>query len=102
MNKFRAYGLTCVFFLATMAAHATTIVLPSDEQLIAKSPVIVDGTVLSTTPVERDGRIWTETVVEVARALKGNVASRITIHELGGTIDDRITKLFGTPEFQAG
>ncbi|HEV7764744.1 MAG TPA: PKD domain-containing protein [Thermoanaerobaculia bacterium] len=102
MNNIRVYGLTCVFLLASMAAHATTIVLPSDEQLIAKTPVIVDGTVLSTTAVDRDGTIWTDTVVEVARALKGDVADAITIREIGGAIDERITKLYGAPEFTAG
>ena len=102
MNKWLVYGVTCVSMLVGMAAQATTIVLPSDEQLIAKSPVIVDGTVLSTTAAGRDGAIWTDTVVEVAQAMKGSVDGTITVRELGGTLGDRITKLFGTPEFTAG
>jgi PKD repeat protein len=93
--------------LVAVAAQATTIVLPTDEQLIAKTPVIVDGTVLSTTAIDRDGAIWTETVVEVARVMKGSVDGKIldgkiNIREIGGTLDDRITKLFGTPEFAVG
>src|SRR6185436_17486820 len=79
-----------------------TIVLPTDEQLIAKSPLIVDGTVLSSNVVDRDGTLWTDTIVEVARAIKGSVPETITIREIGGVLDDRITKLFGTPEFEAG
>ncbi|HEX2061229.1 MAG TPA: PKD domain-containing protein [Thermoanaerobaculia bacterium] len=102
MKSIRAYGLGCVFFLLTVAAHATTIVLPTDEQLIAKAPVIVDGTVLSSSAVERDGRIWTETRLSVARRLKGEAADIITIHELGGIAGERITKIFGTPEFEEG
>jgi PKD repeat protein len=106
VNRIRVYGVTCVLLLAAMVAEGTTIVLPSDEQLIAKSPVIVDGTVLSTSVVDRDGAIWTETVLEVARTIKGSVdssrAGTITIREIGGVLDDRMTKLFGTPEFQAG
>lgn len=101
MNQLRVYGLTCVLLMAAMAAEGTTIVLPTDEQLIAKSPLIVDGTVLSTDVVDRDGTLWTDTVVEVARAIKGGVTGTITIREIGGVLDDRITKLFGTPEFQA-
>ncbi|MFL6246602.1 MAG: PKD domain-containing protein [Thermoanaerobaculia bacterium] len=85
-----------------MAAHATTIVLPTDEQLIAKSPLIVDGTVLSTNVVDRDGTLWTDTIVEVSRTIKGTAESTITIREMGGVLGDRITKLFGTPEFKAG
>jgi PKD repeat protein len=85
-----------------MAARATTIVLPTDEQLIAKSPVIVQGTVLSTAAADRDGTIVTETRIEVARTLKGDAAGTIAVRELGGIVGDRITKIFGTPEFAAG
>ncbi|MFP5245563.1 MAG: PKD domain-containing protein, partial [Thermoanaerobaculia bacterium] len=99
-NSLRVYGLTCVLLLlASFAAHATTIVLPTDEQLIAKAPVIVDGTVLSSQAVEADGKVWTETVVAVARTIKGRAADTITIRELGGQTTDRVTKIYGTPEF---
>jgi PKD repeat protein len=95
-----AYWLTCVLtILGAFAAQATTIVLPTDEQLIDKTPVIVSGTVLSSTPVDRDGTIWTETNVAVLRTIKGDAAATITIHEPGGIIGERITKVFGTPEF---
>jgi PKD repeat protein len=100
--KTRVYGLTCVLLLlAISAAHATTIVMPTDEQLIAKSPLIIEGTVLSTTPTERDGRIVTDTTIRVNRAMKGSVPETITVTELGGEVDGRITKFFGTPEFTA-
>ncbi|HYO78401.1 MAG TPA: PKD domain-containing protein, partial [Thermoanaerobaculia bacterium] len=103
MNKFRVYGLTCVLMmLASETVRATTIVLPTDEQLIAKSPVIVEGTVVSSAPVDRDGSIWTETVIAVARNHKGRTAQTITVQEIGGVIDERITKVFGTPEFAQG
>lgn len=98
-----AYWLTCVLTMLTaFAAHATTIVLPSDEQLVDKAPVIVSGTVVSLSPVDRDGTIWTETTVSVTRTIKGKAADTITIHEPGGILGDRITKVFGTPEFTVG
>ena len=90
---------TVLTLLTSLAVQATTIVMPTDEQLIAKSPVIVSGTVLSTTPVDRDGTIWTETRVAVTRAIKGQTDATITIHEPGGVAGDRITKIFGAPEF---
>ena len=96
------YGLTCVLMFAAFSVHATTIVLPTDDQLVAKSPIIVDGTVVSTTPVAQDGSIWTDTVIHVARAIKGHTASTITVREMGGEIDGRITRVYGTPEFVAG
>jgi len=94
--------MTCVLFLAGLAAQATTIVLPTDDQLIAKSPVIVDGTVLSTQVVETHGAIWTEAVVSVARQIKGETPSTITVREPGGELGERITKIYGTPEFLDG
>src|SRR6185295_4589391 len=82
-NSFRVYGLTCVLAMVALAAGATTIVLPTDEQLIAKAPVIIDGTVVSTNPVDLDGTIWTDTVVSVAQTLKGTVDGTITVREIG-------------------
>ncbi len=102
MNRFWVYGLSCIFILMAAAANATTIVLPTDEQLIAKSAVIVDGTVLSSSVVDLDGALWTETEVSVARTIKGSVPSSITVREIGGQSGDRITKIFGTAELTPG
>lgn len=103
MNNSRyVCGLVCVLLLAASLAGATTIVMPADEQLIAKSPVIVEGTVLSTTPVDRNGVVWTETVVRVSRTIKGATDATITIAEEGGMLEDRATKIFGAPEYAAG
>ncbi|HSP35705.1 MAG TPA: matrixin family metalloprotease, partial [Thermoanaerobaculia bacterium] len=76
--------------------------MPTDEQLIAKSPAIVRGVVLSSTPVERNGGIWTETIVQVDNVLKGDAGTTVTIREIGGIVGNRITKIFGTPEYTAG
>src|SRR5215212_10284768 len=102
MNQFRVYGVTCVLMIAAAVANATTIVMPSDEQLIAKSPVIVTGTVLSTTAVDRNGAIWTETAVAVANVMKGSAPETITVRELGGEANGRFTKIFGAAEFRTG
>ena len=72
----RVYWQTCVFLLVALliaaGASATTIVLPTDEQLVRKSPVIVEGTVISSIPVLRSEGIWTETRLAVDRTLKGD------------------------------
>ncbi len=83
------------------AASATTIVLPTDDQLIAKSAVIVEGTVVSTTAIQNGNEIWTETKLAVNRTIKGNATGEITIREIGGQIGDRISKVFGSPEYVA-
>ncbi len=102
MNRTLVYGLTCVLMFAAVGVQATTIVLPTDDQLVAKSPVIVEGTVVSTAPVMHDGSIVTDTVINVARTIKGHTENTITVREMGGEIDGRITRVYGTPEFVAG
>ncbi|MGN6182114.1 MAG: hypothetical protein ACTHQM_00490, partial [Thermoanaerobaculia bacterium] len=104
MNRlFRVYGMACVLMLAAaFAASATTIVLPSDEQLIAKAPVIIEGEVLDSAPFDRNGSIWTATNIMVTRTIKGNADATIIVREPGGMLDDRITKIFGAPEFTSG
>lgn len=102
MTHFRVYWLTCILTILAAAASATTIVLPTDKQLIGKSPVIVEGSVVRSVPVSRDGAIWTETTLSVDRTLKGDAAGEIIIREVGGEIDGRITKIWGAPQYAAG
>ena len=119
MTHSKVYWLTCILtLLFASIAGATTIVMPTDEQLISKAPLIVEGTVLHSTAVDRGSAIWTETTVSVARVIKGelpvasdqlpgqpatgNRQQEITIREIGGLLDDRITKVFGAPEYREG
>src|SRR3954464_6628705 len=102
LKHFRVYWPTCVLMFVASAAAATTIVLPTDDQLIRKSPVIVEGTVISSAPVLRGDGIWTETKLAVDRTLKGDASNELTIREVGGEIDGRITKIFGSPVYQPG
>lgn len=98
----RVYWQTCIFLMMAVAVSATTIVLPTDEQLVRKSPVIVEGTVISSVPVMRGDGIWTETKISVDRTLKGDAAGELTVREVGGEIDGRITKIYGTPVYTPG
>jgi PKD repeat protein len=105
MTSNRVYGTWSVLMIVLALAApltATTIVMPTDEQLIAKSPVIVRGTVLSAEPVAVGSGIWTETILAVDETLKGNVASEVTIREVGGKIGDREVVVFGSPEYTPG
>jgi PKD repeat protein len=103
IKHFRVYWLSCVVATVAASALATTIVLPTDAQLVAKTPLIVQGTVVSSQPVLRgDGRIWTETQLVVDQTLKGTASGTITIREIGGILDGRITKIFGAPSYEAG
>jgi PKD repeat protein len=93
---------TCVLLMLAIPAAATTIVMPTDEQLIGKSPVIVEGTVVSSAAVDRNGVIWTESRIRVTRAIKGTTGETIVVAEPGGILGDRLTKVFGTPEYADG
>ncbi|HVT04742.1 MAG TPA: PKD domain-containing protein [Thermoanaerobaculia bacterium] len=100
------YRVTCICLMAmasVQSARATSIVLPTDDQLITKSPVVIEGIVLDSKPVRRGSGIWTETTISVQRQLKGKpVGSTVTVREVGGQIGDDITVLFGAPKFTAG
>ncbi|HLJ75741.1 MAG TPA: PKD domain-containing protein, partial [Thermoanaerobaculia bacterium] len=98
----RVYWLTCVFTMIAAAASATMIVLPTDEQLILKSPVIVTATVSQSNPVQIGNKIWTESTLTVDHTYKGGVSGQIIVRELGGQIGDNITKVFGAPEYTPG
>ena len=71
MKNIRVYWLTCVSMLAAVVASATTIVVPTDEQLVRKTPLIVVGMVASSGPIDRGNGIWTETHLIVEQTLKG-------------------------------
>jgi len=101
-KHFRVYWPTCVLLILASAASATTIILPTDDQLIRKSPVIVEGVVVSSRPVQVGDGIWTETKLAVDRTIKGDAAGEVTIREIGGEIDGRITKIFGSPVYAPG
>lgn len=98
----RVYGLTCVLLLLAVAASATTIVMPTDEQLVAKSPLIIEAHVVDSIAVDRNGAIWTETTLAVEKVLKGSASGELKVAEIGGELDGRITKIFGAPEYTPG
>ena len=96
------YGVTCVVLLLAAPAGATTIVMPTDDQLLEKSPVVVRGLILRSTPVARGNAIWTETLLQVDEQIKGSAPRTIVIREMGGVVDDRITKIHGAPVYASG
>ncbi|MHB0972093.1 MAG: matrixin family metalloprotease [Thermoanaerobaculia bacterium] len=97
------FGFGVLLLLLASVASATTIVLPTDDQLILKSPVIAVGTVVQSAPVDIEGRIFTETRLAVERVVKGQVDGDIlTIREVGGEIGDRLSVVFGSADYKAG
>ena len=96
----RAMLLALVVLARPVAA--TTIVVPSDAQLIRKSPLIVTGTVVRSSAVLRNGGVWTETLISRDNVLKGDAQEEIVVREVGGQVGDRLTVVYGAPRYKAG
>jgi PKD repeat protein len=97
-----AFSCFLALVLVAGAASATTIVMPTDDVLIEKSPVIVRGLVVSSEAIDRNGAIWTESTIRVEHAFKGEVTGDVVVREIGGIVGDRVTRIFGAPEYAAG
>lgn len=103
-----AFALLTVALLALTAlpAHATVVVEIPLEQLVADSDAIVHATVLRTgAQLETfDGRLEPHTIAElqVADWLKGSGAERLSIDEIGGTVNGSGSWIDGTPRYHAG
>src|SRR5215469_11629645 len=81
---------------------ATTVVMPTDLNMIIGARAIVRGRVLSSSAAldEKTGLICTYVRLSVREVLKGNIAAReITLKEPGGDAGDRESLVFGTPRF---
>ena len=97
-------GLIPALVLAMFAVplFATTIVLPDDAELIAKSSLIATGTVVGSDTVEIEGKLFTDTSVLVAETLHGSVGKTLVVRQAGGRTATRARILFGAPEYEIG
>src|SRR5713226_6244314 len=81
---------------------ATTVIIPSDDDMIIGARAIVRGKVLSigSSFDEQQNRIFTYTTLRVQEVIKGQISERkIVIKEEGGQVGMRGSRIFGTPEF---
>jgi len=108
MHIRRLHIISLVGFLLVIAcsqAHATTAVVPRDDEMVVESRAIVTGRVigLSTSVDANTGLVYTYIRLEVNSVLKGNITAReIVLKELGGETHDRGTQIFGMPSFETG
>src|ERR1051325_3750865 len=96
--------LLAVLFLAKTGS-ATSAIMLSDEELITSSRVIFLGDVVST-KAQWDlnhYNINTYVKVKVSRILKGQLQNEhIVFKQLGGTVGEDSTVIFGAPEYKTG
>ncbi|HEX8183603.1 MAG TPA: hypothetical protein VF747_02595, partial [Blastocatellia bacterium] len=102
---FRAFTILLAVLFLTITSSATTAIMLSDEQLISSSRVIILGDVVST-KAQWDlnhFNINTYVKVKVAKILKGQLQNeQIVFKQLGGTVGEDSTIIFGAPEYKAG
>jgi hypothetical protein len=83
---------------------ATTVIIPSDDQLIIEARAIVRGRVLSVqSGLDKQDRIFTYVTLRVQEVLKGNLTQRrIVLKQPGGEYGNRGSLVFGAPQFKVG
>ena len=109
MNRICNRVLVKLSLLAVLLGFAqisfgTTVIIPSDDQLIIEARAIIRGSVLSVQPgVDKQDRIFTYVTVRVREVLKGNLTQRrIVLKQPGGEFGNRGTLVFGAPQFKVG
>lgn len=102
--KLTSYSLLFVLAAAGIVT-ATSVVIPSDDELIIGARAIVRGNVTSVTSGydAQNKAIFTYVTLRVQTIFKGQITgSEIVIKEPGGVTQDRGSVIFGTPEFKTG
>jgi len=93
-----------IFFLATAFAHADLMVPLSIEEIAARSQLVLQGRVLSTTVLRDDsGEICTKVGLQVDEVWKGQLATnRFTIVFGGGILGDEGVSVSGQVDYAVG
>src|SRR6516225_7554293 len=94
--------LICLY---ASVGKATTVVMPTDLNMIIGARGIVRAKVLSIGAGldEKTGLVCTYIKLVVREVLKGDITSReITLREPGGETSDRVSAVFGSPKFAVG
>lgn len=88
-------------FAASQAAATTALKLDLDS-LVANSDRVVIGQVVEMQSFRKDGRIYTDTTVEIRENWKGDGPEQVTVRQLGGRVGDMATKVSGLARFKTG
>lgn len=96
--------LLVLALLAPLSAFATVVLSLSMEELTAKSPLVVRGTVhrVDTQWDEAHTGIWTTSEVVVREVLKGAPRTTVLVKQPGGTVGDFSQRVAGAATFKPG
>lgn len=101
-----SFSLSLLCVLAAFSfVSATSVVIPSDDEMIIGARAIVRGQVVSVASsldLQRD-IVFTYITLRVQEVFKGKITTgEIVIKEPGGVAGNRGSMIFGTPEFKTG
>lgn len=101
-----AFGVAGLLVVCSVA-QATTVVRMSTPELVKRSAMIVQGTVIGSKVVYEDGpsgpaNVRTITTIEVAQVFKGQAGRTIQVAGFGGQVDNLIYNWPGIPKFEIG
>ena len=98
-----------LFFICLLSCAqtslATTVIIPSDDQMIIEARAIVRGKVLAIESGldEQQDAIYTYVTLRVQEVIKGQITERkIVLKQPGGQYGSRGSLVYGTPEFSVG
>ena len=96
--------LMCLAVGFSGAAHATSVVAFDAREMVAKSPAIVHGTVVSTASRWNADHslIVTETRLRVQTTLKGQLGGEVVVLQPGGTVGKLQVEVPGATPFRVG
>jgi hypothetical protein len=101
----QAFVIILSVFFTTKSTQATTAVMLTDEELITSSRVILTGEIKAVKSRwdANNEKIYTDVKVQVAEVLKGQIQGDFVVFkQLGGTVGDDSTVIFGAPEYKKG
>ena len=89
--------------LCSVAAFAATMNAPTDVELRGRADLVVVATVTaSSTRAADGGNVMTDYSLRVEEVLKGSAGGTITVSELGGALEGRITFVPGSARYRPG
>lgn len=100
MRRLPILALALLVFAVSSVAFATTVVRMDLEDLVAKSDLVVVGSIAEVEPkLHDDGRVYTHVKVSVDEVLSGEETDTVSIVHIGGRVESRATVVHGMPDF---
>lgn len=97
------FPLAAVLLLTAVPSFATVFRATTDRQLVDRAEAVVIGTVLDSVPrLRSDGYVETRTRLVIEETLKGSARGVVTVVELGGIAENRVTIIADSASYTPG